>query len=202
MGKHVVKQALAKGHTVIAFGRNIESLIDADLDSENLIALRGYVFDEESVYNAVKDSEAVISVLGGGFDGVDKTRSLGIKNIITQMNKAGIKRIVALGNLAVLDASQGTMIIDTPAYPAEFLPVGREHVQALLYLKESDLNWTMVGAPNLLDEPATGKYLTAANHPPSPNAGKINAGNLALFMLSEISKNQFIKERVGISNEA
>jgi hypothetical protein len=39
------------------------------------------VFDEAEVFEAIENSDAVISVLGGGFDGIDKTRSLGIKTL-------------------------------------------------------------------------------------------------------------------------
>jgi uncharacterized protein len=199
VGKQIVKHALAFNHTVKAFGRNVESLIDSDLNNENLIAVKGYVFDEDSVYDAIKGSDAVISALGGDFSGNDKTRSLGIKNIITEMQKAGIKRIVALGGIGILNAEDGTLLIDQPDYPKNYLPVAKEHLQAYLYLKESDLDWTIVGAPNILEEDATGGFITSTDYPPNPNKGKINAGDLALFMVDEIVKNSYIKHRVGIS---
>ncbi len=85
VGKYLVTQALAAGFKVIAFGRNIEKLIDTDLSNQSLVAIKGYVFDEDEVFNALKDSDAVLSALGGGYDGIDKTRTLGIKNIIKQM---------------------------------------------------------------------------------------------------------------------
>ena len=200
VGKNVFKHALAQAHHVTAFGRNVESLVDADLSNDHLVAIKGSVFDAENVYNAVKESDAVISVIGGGVDGVDKTRSLGMKTIITQMERAGIKRIVALGGLGILDAPDGGFLVDKPGYPQQFLAVGREHLQAYLYLKDSGLDWTMVGAPNIIDEGNTVRYITAIDQPTSPNAGKINAGNLALFMVSEVVTNQYIKHRVGISN--
>lgn len=87
VGKHIVRYALSLGHNVKAFGRNVESLIDEDLRNYNLETVKGYVFNEDDVFDAVKGSDAVLSALGGSFDGIDKTRSLGIKNIITQMKK-------------------------------------------------------------------------------------------------------------------
>jgi uncharacterized protein len=199
VGKQIVKHALAFNHTVKAFGRNVESLIDLDLSNESLIAVKGYVFDEDSVYDAIKDSDAVISALGGDFSGNDKTRSLGLKNIITQMEKAGIKRIVALGGIGILSAEDGTLLIDQPDYPKNYLPVAKEHLQAYLYLKASSLDWTIVAAPNILEEDATGLFVTSADYPPNLNKGKINAGDLALFMVTEVEKNSYIKHRVGIS---
>jgi uncharacterized protein len=199
VGKQIVKHALAFNHMVKAFGRNVESLIDSDLNNDNLIAVKGYVFDEDSVYDAIKGSDAVISALGGDFSGNDKTRSLGIKNIITEMQKAGIKRIVALGGIGILNAEDGTLLIEQPDYPKNYLPVAKEHLQAYLYLKESNLDWTIVGAPNILEEDATGGFITSADNPPTPDKGKINAGDLALFMVTEVVKNSYVKRRVGIS---
>ncbi len=199
VGKQIVKQALGIGHQVKAFGRNIESLIDTDVSNEKLTAIKGSVFDKDSVYNAVKGSDAVLSALGGSFDGTDKTRSLGIKNIIEQMNKAGRKRIVALGGMAILNAPDGGLLIDKPDYPEIYKPVGKEHLQAYLYLKESLLDWTIVGAPNIIDEDATGSFITNPDFP-AAGKGKINAGDLALFMISAVTKNEFVKQRVGISN--
>lgn len=200
VGKHIVAYALALGHHVKAFGRNVESLIDEDLRNTNLESIKGYVFNEDDVFDAVQGSDAVLSALGGSFDGTDKTRSLGIKNIAAQMEKAGVKRIVALGGRGILNAEDNTLLIDKPTYPKEFLPVGKEHLQAYLYLKESNLDWTIVGAPDIVDEEATGEFITAADRPPNPAKRKINAGDLALFMLSEAATNQYIKHRVGISN--
>jgi hypothetical protein len=199
VGQRIVKQALAAGHQVKAFGRNVESLFDADIRDQNLVTIKGYVFNEDSVFNAVKGSDAILSALGGSFDGIDKTRSLGIKNIVKQMEKAGVKRIIAVGGMAILNAPDGSLLRDNPDYPAIYKPVGKEHVEAYLYLKESNLDWTIIGAPDLVDGDATGDFVTKVDYP-AAGKGKINTGDLALFMILEATKNQFLKCRVGISN--
>lgn len=199
VGKHVVLQALAKGYTVKAFGRNVENLIDKDLHDNQFEAIKGYIFDESDVLNALTGSDAIISTLGGSFDGTDKTRSLGIKNIIAQMQKVGIKRIIALGGLGVLSAEDGSYLVETADYNPTFKPVGLEHLQAYLYLKNSNLDWTFVCSPDILDEEKTGNYITNIDYPPMPNNGEIAAGDIADFMLTELSNNKFIHQRVGIS---
>ena len=62
------------------------------------------------------------------------------------------------------------------------------------------LDWTVVGAPNILEEEATGNYHTNANYPPNPNKGSITAGDLALFMVTEITDKKYVHQKVGISN--
>ncbi len=197
VGKRVTDQALAKGYRVRAFGRNVEHLLDKD--NASFTSVKGYVFDEAEVFHAVKGCDAVISALGGAFDGTDKTRSLGIKNIIRQMQQAGVKRIVALGGMGILDAGNHTYLMDAPGYPEMYLPVSREHLAAFQYLKESPLDWTFVCSPDILDKDATHQYITGTDHLPEPDRGKIAAGDLADCMLNELTLNRFIHHRVGIS---
>lgn len=198
VGKQLVQQALFNGHTVKAFGRNV--FTELDMEAKNLELVKGALFDEKEVYNAIKGCDAVLSALGGSADGTDKTRTLGIKNIITQMKKAGVKRIVAVGGLGVLNADENSLLIEQEDYPKQYLAVGLEHKKAYEYLNDSGLDWTFVCCPDILDQPATGGFITNANYPPDPNNYKINAGDLAMFMLNEVKKNEYIKLRVGISN--
>jgi hypothetical protein len=198
VGKQLVQQALFKGDTVKAFGRNVFSEFEAD--TKNLELIKGALFDAHEVRAAIKDCDAVLSALGGSADGTDKTRTLGIKNIITQMDAAGVKRIIAVGGLGVLNASETTLLVDEESYPKEYIPVGKEHQQAYEYLKESKLDWTFVCPPNIINNEATGNFTTNANYPPEQNNYTINSGDLALFMLGELEKNEYIKQRVGISN--
>lgn len=200
VGKQVVKLGFRLGHTIKAFGRNIESLIDNDLKSEKLQAIKGYIFDKADILKAVQGSDAVISVLGGAFDGTDRTRSLGMKNIVAAMEKAGVKRIVALGGAGVLNADEDTYLLDHPDYPEEYLPVGKEHLLAFEHLEASNLDWTFVCSPDIKNHTASGRYTTNANYPPTPDNGYISAGDLAAFMLQEITSNHYKKKRVGISN--
>ncbi len=198
VGKQLVQQALHMQHQVKAFGRNV--FTELNMETKNLELVRGALFDATDVYKAIKGCDAVLSALGGGFDGNDKTRTLGMKNIITQMNKAGVKRIIGIGGLGVLNADEQSLLLDKEDYPKEYLPVGKEHQKAWEYLKESNLDWTFACPPDILKEGPTGNYRTNANYPPEPNNYKINAGDLAMFMLNELKKNEYVKQRVGISN--
>lgn len=196
VGRYLVQQAILMGHHVRAFGRNVHELPD---ETPLLSKIKGGVFDEADVANAVESVDVVLSALGGSFDGTDKTRSLGIRTIIGQMQKAGVHRIVALGGAGVLDSANGGLQLDQKDYPEEYIPVGKEHQKAWEALAASTLNWTFVCSPDIKNQDATGKFLASANSMPAGALGYINAGDLALFMLQEAEKNEFPKERVGIS---
>lgn len=198
VGHQLIVHCLAKGWQVRAFGRNVAHLIDRDLRTKELEVIKGYVLDESNVRQAIKGSNAVLSALGGAFDGTDRTRSLGIKNIIGQMLATGVHRIVALGGLGVLPDEDGNFLLDGPNYPAQYIPVGLEHKQAYLYLREAPLQWTFVCPPNILPADADNHFEALAEKPAVKY--EINAGNLALFMVNELERNEFVQQRVGISN--
>lgn len=197
VGKYLVKQSLLKGFSVRAFARNV---LAADYtEHENLKLMPGSAFDENQVFKAVSGCDFVLSALGGLMDGVDKTRSFGMKTIVGQMVKAGTKRIVAVGGVGILNIADGNdMIMETKQFPKEFLPVSNEHLAALGYLRNSGLEWTMVCPPMIADADVTGDYRVDADKLPSSPKGTVNAGDLSLFMLSEAEANRFVDKRVGI----
>jgi len=198
VGRHLVKQALYNGLEVKAFGRNVFTAEFPKNDSLELV--EGALFDEKQVFESIKGCDAVLSALGGDKSGADVTRSLGMKNIVAQMHKAGVGRIVALGGMGSLNAVDDTLIMDQPDYPAKFLPVSREHYKAYVFLKASHLEWTFVCPPDIINAEPTGDFITSATYPPTNNSNKINAGDLALFMLNEVTKKEFAQQKVGISN--
>lgn len=201
VGKRIVQMALGQGHKVRAFSRDITKLIDADNHNEMLEAVQGYVFDEQDVFNAVNGSDAVLSALGGNFKNIDQTRSLGMKNIVTQMEKAGIKRILSVGGMGLLDDETYTYRFLSPDYPAVFKEVGAEHFAAFEYLQQSSLNWTVMCPPDIKDADVTVDYITSVNVKPEPFKNGINAGDIADFMLKNISTNEYLYQRIGICSK-
>ncbi|MBI2729207.1 MAG: SDR family oxidoreductase [Sphingobacteriales bacterium] len=196
VGLQLIKQAVWRGHTVKAFGRNVFTI---KFEDEKLELIKGAVFDEKEVYDTINGCDAVLSTLGGSIDGEDKTRSLGIKNITTQMKKAGVKRIIAVGTYGILNITDDKLIMEMDSYPKQFLAVGQKHLKALQYLKESELDWTFVCPPAIVDGGPKGTYHLNKKFPPAPNTMKISSGDIAQFMLNELEKNNYIQCKVGIS---
>lgn len=199
VGKQLIIHAMAKGWIVKAFGRNVEPLIDREFHSHDKFkVIKGYVFDAGEVKYALTGSDAVLSALGGGFTGTDKSRSLGIKNIVSRMKEVGITRIVSLGSEGVLPDEKGHYLMDATDYPPELIPVSLEHKQAYLNLKESELDWTFVCAPTIVSRTADNSFTAASEA--ATEGTEISAGNLALFMVEELERKQFLHKRVGISD--
>jgi putative NADH-flavin reductase len=204
VGKQLVQQALFNGDHVRAFGRNVYTAdylpVESTVKTENLQLVQGALFDESEVFNAINGCDAVLSAIGGSSDGSDRTRTLGMKNIIKQMRKAGVKRIIGIGGMGILNAGEKTLLMDEESFPPEYLAVSMEHKKSYEMLADSGLDWTFVCPPNIIDAGPTGSCTSNADFPPEKNIFKINAGDLSMFMLNELEKNEFVKQRVGISN--
>jgi len=199
VGKQLMVHAFSRGWKVVAFGREVINLIDKGLRDDNFTAIKGYVFDAKEVGIAVKGSDAVLSALGGKIDGSDTTRSLGMKNIISQMEKFGPKRMIALGGMGVLGSTDHEgPVFEDKNFPEEYIPVSKEHYKAYQYLVESSLDWTFFCSPDITDDEADGSFEQVSEA--AAGSSEIKAGNLALAMIDAVEKRSFIKQRVGIGD--
>jgi uncharacterized protein len=185
VGKHLVKQALWKGHSVIAFGRNAN--VDfADDKHENLTAIKGYLTDVDQIAKALKNSQAVLSAIGGQVDANDNTRSLGIKNIVTAMQKVGLQKIAAIGGLGVLPSEQtNKLMYETEGFPPQLVPVSIEHLKAYQSLQNSTLQYSFFCPPQIVDAICDGNYAVQQNKLIN-TSNQIHAGNLADAMLKAL----------------
>lgn len=199
VGLVLIKQALFLNYKVKAYGRNVHELIELSEQHENLSLIKGGVFDKSDVTAAIKGSDFVISALGGATDGSDNSRSLGIKYIVEGMEDKGVKRIVAIGGIGVLQSDDDTLLMETENFPEQFIPVSQEHKKAWQYLAASSLDWTFVCPPLIIDGEVTGEYGTKADYPERFPAS-VKSGNLAQFMLHEAINNNYCCKRVGIAD--
>ncbi|MBI5916272.1 MAG: SDR family oxidoreductase [Bacteroidetes bacterium] len=196
VGTHTIDLALAHGHTVRAFGRNVFEKFSTE--RERLELFKGAVFSPSDVEEALDGADAVLSALGGDIDGLDKTRSLGMKTIVEAMQKVGPRRIIAIGSTGILKADNTTLRYQMPGYPKVFKAVAIEHLEAWQHLAKSTLDWTLLCPPEIKNEPPTGQYNTRRDYP-ADGPMHVNAGDLADFMLNELVENQHVKCRVGIA---
>src|SRR5205807_10554129 len=93
-GQEIVQQALARGHQVTAFVRSPENIT---AKSERLTVLKGNVLDENQLFNAMQNHDAVTSTLGPRE--VFKPSSMlhdSALAITRAMDRAGVKRLAVL----------------------------------------------------------------------------------------------------------
>ncbi|MBW7883483.1 MAG: SDR family oxidoreductase, partial [Caldilineaceae bacterium] len=161
-GLILLRQALERGHKVIAFARNPQmvSVSGACLD-----VLQGDVLDPDAVRHAVAGADAAISVLGVRLGQAPGTvRSEGTRNIVNALSQAGIERFVSVSTIGAGDSR------DRLSWVARFLLpriIGAERLEEAErqeeIVRQSKLNWTILRPPQLVDRPGTGRYKIGAD---------------------------------------
>ncbi|MEN9348811.1 MAG: hypothetical protein RLZZ77_2322 [Bacteroidota bacterium] len=191
-GSQLVKRALEKGHKVTAFVRDTTKF---SLIHPNLKVVQGDAMSQDSVSNAIKGHEAVINALSA----VDHAhRMVYITHIINAMRIHKVKRIMAMGGIGALQASEHLKVYETATFPREYIEVTQAHIRVLDALQTSRLDFTFVCPPFIQDGERTGNY-KSQNSYPTPG-WTIHSGDLADFMICELENGDFIGTKVGVSN--
>jgi putative NADH-flavin reductase len=147
---------------------------------------------------AIEGKDAVISAVGTDL-GQTNLRHKAMENIISAMQKHHVKRVIGIGGMGVLQASETLQIFETKGFPAEYIPVSQDHNSAYHSLLKSGLDFTFVCPPMIQEGVKTGNYITEAEYPPKGEF-HISTGDLADFMIQELLDPKFIGERVGIAS--
>jgi putative NADH-flavin reductase len=172
IGRHLVDQALAAGHTVTAAVRNPQNL-HRDVPAVAVDLGRA---DRAVLCSALYGSHAVLSCLGLRGRHEYGVVSAGTETIVAAMREAGCRRIVAISGAGVSTArtparprpprrEPGAGLYNQFfATPLARLAVGPHFTDVAMMedvLRASGLDWTSVRPPYLTNGPATGRYRTA-----------------------------------------
>src|SRR5204862_7894777 len=175
-GQEIVQQALARGHQVTAFVRSPENIT---AKSERLTVLKGNVLDENQLFTAMQNHDAVISILGPRQ--VFKPSSMlhdSALAITRAMERAGVKRLVVLSAAAHFPG--------IPNRIASFIM--RNHMRDSLAMEAivqaSGLDWTIARPPRLTQE---GYTTYRSREDAAPRLGfSLSRTAVAAFMLDAI----------------
>jgi uncharacterized protein len=191
-GLQAVKRALEKGHEVTAFVRNAKSF---SLIHPRLSVIQGDALGQDSVSNAVKGQDAVLSALSAT---ENSHRMVFINHIINAMREHKVKRVIAIGGIGALQASEHLKVYETATFPKEYIDVTQAHIRVLDALQTSRLQFTFVCPPMIPEGERTGNYKTQESYP--TQGWSITTGDLADFMVNELEGNKYVGMKVGISN--
>lgn len=197
-GQHLVSQALDQGYEVIAFARTPSRL---NIQHPHLTSLQGDIQDAAKVAEAIAGVDAVISVLGPMPNQIEFAVSKGMQNILTAMQKQGVRRLIISAGAGVRDPQDKPKLID---HVFGFLLhlLSRHAVEDMTrvvgLVRASDRDWTVVRVPRLTDAPATGKirigYL-------GPDVGvQLSRADMAAFMLQQVNDKAYLRKAPVISN--
>jgi putative NADH-flavin reductase len=184
-GRHVVQQAVARGHEVTAFVRD-PSRLDAPAGA---LVIVGDARDAAVVAEAVAGRDAVISVLSLARPEDEPQHSDATRTIVQEAVRAGVRRIVVTANNHVLTDAE---------VEGGFAAAAREHRRNRAAVQDSGLAWTIAAAPWVVDEPPLGSYTTAIDQ--AAPGRKITTADLATFVLDAVERDDWIAHVVGVSN--
>ena len=196
-GRHLVKQALAEGHTVTAFARNPAAL---EIRHSNLLAAQGDVTDYASVERALAGHEAVLSALGSPTLKRNTVLSDGTRHIIKAMGQAGVRRLVFESSIGVGDSKDHVGLL----FKWVFLPLVLRHVFAdkevqERYIKESSLEWVIVRPARLTNGARRGRYRRGAEINERAVGRSISRADVAAFMLEQVTDDTYLRRTPGVS---
>ena len=197
VGCLVVEQTLEKGHMVTAFVRNPEKL---DIKHENLKVVKGDVMDTKSVEKAVQGKEAVVCVLGAGKKRKGTIRSEGTQQIIKAMEKAGIQRLICQSPLGAGDSWENLNFFWKYIMFGFLLrEVFADHERQEEYVKQSNLEWTIVRPGAFVDGERTGNYRHGFPGDDKTSKLKIARADVADFILKQLTDGSYIHKTPSLS---
>ncbi|NBD16823.1 MAG: NAD(P)H-binding protein [Cyanobacteria bacterium] len=197
VGRQVVQQALAQGHTVTAFARNPAKL---NLQHSQLSFIQGDVMDSQAVELAISGQDAVVCVLGSGKQLTSTIRSEGTQQIIQAMEKVGVRRLICQSTLGAGDSW------DNLDFYWKYIMFGfilrkvfADHERQEALVRNSNLDWTIVRPGAFIDGPRTGKYRHSFPSTDRSITLKISRADVADFILKQLSDHSSLYQSPSLS---
>lgn len=184
-GRSVVAHAVQRGDEVVAFVRDASKQWFPDA----VEVRQGHPSDPRDVEAALVGADAVVSALGPVAEVTTTEISDATRVIADAMDRLGPRRLVVAANGKVLDDSDVT---------GAYANVAAEHRRDAAILRESRLDWTVVAAPMLTDDPPVGDVAVVVDG--KAPGRSITRGDFGGVLLDAIGTDAWIGHVVGVSN--
>jgi putative NADH-flavin reductase len=185
-GSEIVREAVARGHDVLAIARNPEKIPAID----GVTAKTGDASDPEALAALIAGSDAVISALH--FD-------ISAETLLSAIRKAGVPRLLVTGGAASLEVAPGQRLIDSPEFPEEWKPFAMGGITFLDALRQiDDVDWTFFSPAALIFEgPRTGTYRPGTDQLVTDESGesRISFADYAIAMVDELEAHKHSRAR-------
>jgi putative NADH-flavin reductase len=196
-GIEIARQGLAAGHEVTAFVRTPAKL---NIENPKLTLFQGDVLDAAAVEQAVAGQEAVISALGPTRPAAPGMMETAARNIVAAMDKAGVRRLISTTGAGVRDPRDQPKLIDHLMKGLLTLLAGsvlKDSAANVEIIRASDLDWTIVRYPRLLDGPRTGNY--RVGYVGQDSGSQLARADGADFVLKELAEGKYIGQMPVVS---
>jgi putative NADH-flavin reductase len=194
LGVHLVRQALAGGHSVTAFVRNAAKAASVLPTHAGLAFVTGDVKDAAAVSAAIAGHGAVLFALGHVYGETDASWMTAVtRAILAGMQAHGVKRLVDITGVVNPEPRDGTNVVYSimRGYLTLFKKtVLADHEARTAVIKAAPREavvWTIVRPPILTDGPLTARYHVAEHASLVGTGSHVSRADVAHFMLAAIS---------------
>ncbi|ATX79203.1 Putative NADH-flavin reductase [Mariprofundus aestuarium] len=193
IGLELVKQAIDAGHHVTALMRD-KSVFDGH-PHKRLKVRQGDIMNRNIVEGACVGQDAVCITVGMVPTSKPiKLFSDGTRNVLGGMEKAGVKRLLAVTGIGAGDSEgHGGFFYDKVTRPVLLKYVYDDKNRQEELIRLSDRDWTIIRPALLTRTVSTGKYRVLTDLT-GIKAGKISRADVAHFMLAELEDPQYIHQ--------
>lgn len=200
VGGHVVEQALARGHEVVAVSRSPETL---GVEHPRLSTAAVDILDPIAVEPLLEGVDAVVSTVGIGASKRPTTLySAGTKNLIDGMAAHDVRRLVVISSeVAEHWAHQGMLKLWVllPLLQRLFGATYDDMRRMDVVLWESRVRWTAIRAPRIRPASRTGCYRLRSEGP-LRRGWSITAADMATAMLDIAERDDLDRTHVYVAN--
>jgi uncharacterized protein YbjT (DUF2867 family) len=140
IGRHVVEQSLAAGHTVSAVTRRPETVT---LRHPQLSVRRGSVLDPASLATLIDGQDAVVSAIEVASRAPTALYSRGLDNLLEVMQPAGVRRLVCISATGLDPGHFLQRWIAKPVLWRVFREMYSDLVRMAELVKSSSVDWTI-----------------------------------------------------------
>ena len=144
--------------------------------------------------------EAVLSALGPTRPPVPGMMERAAENIVAAMKQAGIRRLISTTGAGVRDPQDQPKLIDHLMKGLLTWLAGevlRDSAANVEVIRASDLDWTIVRYPRLLDAAHTGTY--RVGYLGQDSGSQLSRADGADFVLKELIENRYIRQMPVVS---
>ncbi|MHA3082238.1 NAD(P)-dependent oxidoreductase [Acinetobacter sp. ANC 5383] len=200
-GRYIIEEALKQGYSLSVYTRDAKKLESFAGRVEIVV---GGLSDQDAIAKCINGADVVISALGPNGLKVqgDKPVMHGLANIIAAMHHAGVRRLIQISTAAYRDPKD-SFTFKAHAFALLFKIIARKGYEDIKATGElianSDLDWTLVRIPNLKDGPADGN-VNVGWYGKTKLSTKLSRGNLAKFLVDQVTDKRFIRAAPGIAN--
>ena len=195
-GSVILKELVARGHTVVAAARKPERVQKL----KDVTAVQDDLSNSAKITGIVKGADAVVSAYGPPADDTTQIISA-MDRLVKGILEAGGPRIIVVGGAGSLFVAPGITLRESGHLPKEWIPIVDAHIQVLRNLKQSSIDWTYF-SPAGYFEPGerTGKFRLGKDDPITDAQGnsRISFADYAIALVDELENPQHRRERFTI----